>query len=47
MICDRDVTIWVNAILRIAFECIANLQYISILEYVVRLIKEHIVIDSD
>ena len=32
----RDVTIWVDAILRIAFECIAVLQY------VVRLIKEHI-----
>ena len=25
-ICTRDVTIWVDAILRIAFECIAILQ---------------------
>ena len=29
----RDVTIWVDAILRIAFECIAILQYVVRLTY--------------
>ena len=37
-ICEtRDVTIWVNGILPVSV-----LQYIGILQYVVRLIKEHI-----
>ena len=38
----RDVTIWVNAI----YYCVlplSVLQYIAVLQYVVRLIKEHII----
>ena len=39
VVATRDVTIWVDAILRIAFECTA---IYCRMQYVVRLIKEHI-----
>ena len=41
LVCTRGETIWINAVLRIAFECIAIYCHIAIFDWI--LVKRHFI----